>query len=103
MKENLDAFFDLNDFAINVTYQKQNGENVTIKAIYDNEYRDVSVGDVQVEGYYPVLFCKTADIPDVRRGSLFIINGSVYKVINVRHDHSGVTTLVVSKNEWDDV
>lgn len=100
--QNLDTFFYLSDFAIEVTYKFQSGTEKTIKAIYDNDYISSMMEGIIVENANPRIIAKTSDIANARIGDTIVVNGITFNVINVRPDGTGITTIELTTNAMDD-
>ena len=88
-----------------VTYTPQGGNEVSIKIILEQQYFGIDVGTVDVEGFQPIAFCKTTDVPNIAHGDTIVApayknldgttikSGATYKVINVMPDNTGVTQV----------
>ena len=85
--EDLDVFFQTSDFATTVTVK-----STQLSAIFDHDYAE----EFETEGEFPMLVCKTADLPnDLAHGDSVTIGSSTYKVVGIQSDGTGVTTLVL--------
>ena len=104
------GYFDA-DFGhgITVTYTPQGGSASSINIILEQEYFGIDVGTVDVEGFQPIAFCKSTDIPNIAHGDSIVAPayknldgttikaGATYKVINVQPDNTGVTQLFLEE------
>lgn len=103
-----DGYLDA-DFGhgINLTYTPSGGSAATIKAILNQEYVDIDTGSLPVQGFQPVAYVKTTDIPSIAFGdditapAIKNLDGTTikaatnYKVINYEHDNLGMTQLLL--------
>lgn len=90
----IDIFFT--DFAVDAKYIPFGGTASTIKVIFDNIYQ-VIVDNV--EGTHPAAFCKTANVSGIKHDDEMTINSTTYKIINIQHDGTGMTTLLLAEIE----
>lgn len=103
-----DGYLDA-DFGhgINLTYTPSGGSATTIKAILNQEYVDIDTGSLPVQGFQPVAYVKTTDIPNIAFGddisapAITNLDGTTikaattYKIINYEHDNLGMTQLLL--------
>lgn len=90
----LAAIFDVDDFAVRVTYS-----GGTINGIFDNETIPVdSNGYVTVHQEQPRLTCKTADIGSIGEGEVMVISGVSYAIRAWVHDGTGTTVIQLEKS-----
>lgn len=93
--ENLDVFFDTNDFGVEATFTPSGGSASTIEGIFDNEYLAIDGdGQVAVAGTTPVFHCKTADVANAYGGTL-VVNSTTYNIVEVKPDGTGTTMLIL--------
>lgn len=72
--EDLDAFLDLDDFAVPAVIQLQGGGQVSLAVIFDNPYVEGDLGDASTrDEVRPVATCKEALVGAVRRGDTITI------------------------------
>lgn len=83
-------FFAEADFAELVTI---GGEPV--KAIFDNQYARVGV---MLSTSDPALWCQTADVSTVTRGTVAIVRGVTYAVRDIQPDGTGITVLQLERS-----
>lgn len=95
--EDIDAFFDTDDFATAATYTPDGGSPSTVKGIFDDEYFDEVGGSVGIEGSQPRFMCKLEDVSDVSQGDALSVNGISYQIVNVQKDGTGVVILVLEE------
>ena len=82
--EDLDLFFDDNDFGIEVTLDGR-----IVVGILSNPYEEAGF----VESTNPTFTFKSADAPDVSHASVLIAPTQKYNIVNVAPDGTGVTRL----------
>jgi len=90
-----DRLILLNDFGVDVTYTPQGGSSVTIKVIFDDEFREVSGGEVDFAVHEPKFMCRTSDVPVIAEGDSVAYNGSSYEVTVVMSDGTGMTAVML--------
>jgi len=95
--EDIDAFFDTNDFAVAATYTPDGGLPSTVNGIFDDEYFDEVGGSVGIEGSQPRFTCKAEDIIDVEQGDSLSVSGKTYQIVNVQKDGTGIVILVLEE------
>lgn len=83
--EYLAAFFD--DFTVDCTVAGS-----SIKAIFDHQYVEVSIGQAPYSGLYPTL---TADANDLVLDAAVVIGTDNYKIIDIRPDGTGIAMAVM--------
>lgn len=84
--DDLDVFFDLDEHALQAIVI-ESGEVIT--GIFDRPYTDA----LDVQGFSPSLTCKSADVAELRRGRLIEIQDTVFKVVAIEPDGTGVTRV----------
>jgi len=93
--ENLDQFFDTDDFGVTATLTPSGGSAATINGIFADDYiADDSDRMVPVSSSTPVFQCKTNDVSNAYNGSL-VVSGATYRIIEVKPDGTGTTMLVL--------
>jgi hypothetical protein len=88
--ENLDIFFNEDNFAVSVTLNDQ-----TFSGILDSPTEGYEYGDVSIEGDHFVLRCKTADLTaaGIARKDTITVDGTSYKAANYRHEGQGTSIV----------
>lgn len=94
--EIIDDFFSTDDFAVVATYTPSGGQPKSINVIYDNDYVASLMEGIEVENTSPAVLCKTSDILNVKHGDTLVVNSITYKIIEVKPDGTGITTLILS-------
>lgn len=89
-----DSFFDLDDFAEQVTL---NGRRA--KAIFDTPRVQYQEGFAQVVGNYPQLTVQTVDVTraKIETGSPVQVRKASYTVADINDDGTGITVLYLHK------
>jgi hypothetical protein len=90
--ENLQQFFETEDFAIGVTFVLASGATRQIKAIFDTPSQSVELYETAIEAGVPKLICATSETSGLERAST-TINGVAYKIARIAHDGTGVSVL----------
>jgi len=111
--EDLTAFIDDDDFAIEVIYTPvgyphPSSQTRTLSVIFDEEYLAQVGGEIGIIGDQPQALCIAAGVADVQNGqepltflttqyaSLTIL-GEVYKVTEPQPDGTGLIVLLLEK------
>jgi len=92
----VDDFFSQSDFAQSATYTPSGGSPSTITVIYDNEYISSIMDGVEVENTNPIVMCRTSDVVNAKHGDTITVNSIAYKIINIKPDGTGITTIELS-------
>lgn len=84
----------LDDFGVAVRITPGVGMRYALTGIFDiayYEYDDVS--GVGIEGRQPRLVCRSSDLRNPQHGDQVEVDGTTYRITNVRPDGTGVTEL----------
>ncbi len=96
----LNAFFATDAFAQTAVYTRLGYVGVQIPVIFDSEYSVVQeIGEPGMGVPAPQALCKTADVENASRGDTLVVNGTTYYVQEVRPDGTGITTLILSRDQ----
>lgn len=95
--EDLDQFFDIDEFASSATYTPAGGSAKTVPVIYQKEQRLITDDGAQYVDQAPSALCKSADVVGVRKGDALEVNGIVYTIHAYPDDGHGVITLELSR------
>lgn len=98
MAEDLDVFFQDEDFASSATYTPDGGSASTISGIFDDEYVEVDGQNVGIASNMPVFQCKTSDVISASDGDALVVNAVNYTIRVVKHDGTGMTILMLEKD-----
>lgn len=94
MENDLDAFFNTDDFASTATLD----DGTEISVIFHNEYEQVDFSTGAVESSAPYVEAKDSDISEIAHLNKLTIAGIDYKVIAIKPNGTGVTVLELSKD-----
>lgn len=90
-----DEFFD--DFGEIVRIETPQGRVISVEAIFDEAFETFS-SDLDYSGPTPKITVKTNDISNVIQGNKVTVRGNkVYSIREVRHDGTGISTLILKK------
>jgi hypothetical protein len=89
----LDTFLNSDEFADDITYN-----SVTIQGIFDDEFSSAVQGEMGIESTVPQVLVKTSDVVGIAHADLMTINSTVYKVIGIQPDGTGMTMLLLSED-----
>ena len=100
----LDAFnsdlLDTDVFAQTATYTRIGFSSAQIPVIFDSEYSVSEViGELGIGVTSPQALCRTADVEKASRGDTLGVGGTTYYVQEVRPDGTGITTLILSRDQ----
>jgi hypothetical protein len=94
---------------IDTWYDIDSGSQTNVNIIMDQEYFDIGIGSVNVEGYQPKAIVKSSDVPYISHADLLTVNAITtnngntlvpetnFKVINVRPDNLGMVELILEE------
>lgn len=93
--EDLDEFLDLDEFAIQVTVQLQNGSTLNPVGIYDDPYMNAELGEYDMDNARPRFTCKQSAVQGVTRGdTLTLPDGTVLDIMTApQPDGTGMAML----------
>lgn len=77
-----------------VIYHAQAGQ-LAIKGLFDPSIEPVFSGEAHLSARHKQLDVAKADVPGLKKGSKFTINGTVYKVDDIIGDDGQFLTLVL--------
>ncbi len=89
----LDIFFNDDEFAIEVTYNL-----VTFNGIYDNAFIEDQQGQIQIETLEPQIMVKTSDVTGLTHGETMTVNSVAYKVKEIQPDGTGITRILLTRD-----
>lgn len=104
-REELDGFFDTNEFACSAVWTPSYGTPVTIEGIFDNEFEGVDSGlEVIVQSRAPQLMCASYKIGELKEQEHLEITcpaldmtAEHFGVVAIEPDGTGVTTIKLEK------
>jgi len=91
--EDLDQFFDDDDFAVEAVFTRGADTIATCLVIFDVPTEFVEMGEVSVSADRPFCYAKSADVADVKRGDTCTIDSVDYTVTLPKPDGTGVTRI----------
>ncbi|AFO91535.1 head-tail joining protein [Phaeobacter inhibens] len=96
--DDLDAFLQVDDFAIEATVTPRGGVPRQIKGVFDEPYFNAQLGEYEVDATQPRLTCKAADVVDLRERDQVTINGQNYYLLsNPQEDGTGMAVLALAR------
>lgn len=96
--EDLDTFFDVDDFATTATFTKEGGQVLPpVRGIFDDPYFDKQLGEYVMTDSDPRITCKEVDVAGVKKHDECVIASMPGKKYSVLHDPKpdGTGTCVV--------
>lgn len=91
--ENLNQFFETNDFAVDAVINYGNNLTRNLKVIFETPSQSVEIYDTSIEADAPRLSCKTSDLTNVRKGNTVTVQTKTYEIIRISHDGTGISFL----------
>ena len=92
--EDLDQFFDTDDFAVPCSIDTTPPRSIDV--IFSRPTESVSMYEAQVEAPAPFLLCKTGDLAGVRSGrsgNSATIDAVAYKIERIEHEGAGTSRV----------
>lgn len=90
-EEDLDIFFHIDEHAIQAVLPES---GAVITGIFDRPFTDA----LDVQGFSPSITCRSADVVDLRRGRLIEIQETLYKVVAIEPDGTGISRVQLELN-----
>lgn len=98
--ENLDAFLQVDEFAVTATITLAGGAVRSVNGIFDDPYLDAQLGEYRLDTSSPRLQASEAKLAGVQRGDAVVIDGVDYLALAVpKSDGTGMATLELVKQE----
>lgn len=99
--EDLDAFFDVDDFATTATFTDDNGQaSQPVRCIFDDPYLDKQLGEYSATEGDPRITCKADDVIGVKKHhecTIASMPGRKYQVIHdPKFDGTGTCVVYMS-------
>lgn len=95
LSEDITTVF-LTDFAVDAVFTPQGGAASAGKVIFDNAFLRVDVYE-QVESSGPAAHGSASFLGAAKHGDTLTVNGTVYTVIGVQPDGTGMVTVILSR------
>ena len=95
--EDLKAYVE--QFGIDVIIRFGNGDEIPIKAIFDDAFFNTQLGEIEIDMSKPRLTCVYEDVLEVIKEDIAIINGVEYFVVKKpQPDGLGMALIILSKS-----
>ena len=96
--DNLDAFLQADDFAIEATVTPQGGVSRVVSGIFDESYLNTQIGEFELDASQPRLTCKAADAVDLQAKDEVQIDGQRYLLLTgPQFDGTGFAVLSLAR------
>lgn len=96
--DDLDPFVSLDDFAVPVLLELQDGTSRAVAGIFDDPYLNTQLGEYEPDVTQPRVTAKASDLEGVTRGDLAVIGGVTYDVMGApQPDGTGMALLRLSE------
>ncbi len=96
--EDLDVFFDLDEFAVQAVITLGNGSTRDVVGIFDDPYLHAMLGGYDRDQVKPTLTMKETDSVGIKRGCYATILGKQYDVLtSPKGDGTGITVLELDR------
>ncbi len=98
--DDLSTFLSVDDFAVEATLTRQDGDARVVIGIFDEPYLNAQLGEYEMDTSRPRFTCKESDVVGVLRGDMVHINGRVYDVLSsAQPDGTGMAVLELAFQE----
>lgn len=92
--DDLDAFLQLDDFAIEATVTPRGGVPRQIKGVFDEPYFNAQLGEYEADASQPRFTCKAEDVADLQKDDDLQIGGQAYFLTtDPQEDGTGMAVL----------
>lgn len=95
--EDLDEFFDTDEFADAITITKEDMSVVNLNGIFDNPSDEINVYNTAIETVLPVVRVKTSDISGIKVKNTLTHNTIDYSIERIETGGTGVSFLHLGK------
>lgn len=96
--ENLDAFLQLDDFAVTATITPAEGVSRSVVGIFDDPYLDAQLGEYRLDTSSPRFQASESALAGIERGDGVSIDGIEYLALAApKPDGTGLATLELVK------
>jgi len=96
-EEDLTLFLSPSEFSVPAQAVTRFGAVVQFQVIFDNGYESALGGFAEASG--PSALVQSALVQDLAHGSHIDINARTWRVVEIRPDGTGMTTLVLERAE----
>lgn len=98
--DDLNTFLSVDDFAVEATVTRQDGDTRVVIGIFDDPYLNAQLGEYELDTSRPRFTCKESDVIGVLRGDMVEINGRSYDVLSsAQPDGTGMAVLELAVQE----
>jgi hypothetical protein len=95
--EDLDQFFDLNDYGVAATFTRAGADVATANVIFDDPSHSVSIDETDVEEGAHTLMATAASVAAVRRKDRVAVGGGTYTVQSIKSAGGGLKRMTLAK------
>ncbi len=95
----LNDLMDVDALGIAAVYQPGTAQEKTFYIIFDDSFSLVSAESGEIESTAPEATAKSSDVSGVEHGDELKINGTLYSIAGIQPDGTGLTTLILHKEE----
>lgn len=98
--DDLGAFVALNDFAVPVLAELQDGTTRTFPGIFDDPYLNAQIGEYEADTSRPRITCRHADVVGITRGDVVTVDGRKFDVLSSpQGDGTGMALLEMAPQD----
>ncbi len=98
--DDLNTFLSVDDFAVEATVTRQDGDTRVVIGIFDDPYLNAQLGEYELDTSRPRFTCRESDVIGVLRGDMVEINGRSYDVLSsAQPDGTGMAVLELAAQE----
>jgi len=98
--ENLDAFLQVDEFAVVATITPAGGASRLVNGIFDDPFLDAQLGEYRLDTSVPRFLCSEVALAGVARGDVVEIDAVQYIALSgAKPDGTGMATLELVKQE----
>lgn len=96
--EDLDVFFNTDEFAQGAIYTRYGYAPTTIRVIFDRTTADSEGQGMSIENNQPSVLTKSSNVLYASNRDTLALNGITFKVVDKDEDGTGLATLRISKD-----
>lgn len=96
-REDLEQFFDLNDFAVVAVFTRANNTVATAHVLFDDPSHAVGLDGTQVEEASHTLCATAVSVADVRRKDRVAVAGGAYLVESIKSAGGGLKLMTLAE------
>lgn len=91
--ENLNDFFDEEEFAVSAVVTLPDSSTRSIKVIFDQATERVDLYSQNIEANIPTCMAKTSDLSGVKTKRQIVVDGKTFLIERISHDGTGISTI----------